>query len=181
MDVFVEHMVKKQSTTQEILLKIFYAVAGLAICAACLYFSMFAQLLGMILPLLGFGAIYGAYILITNMNVEYEYIVTNGEMDVDKIMAKRRRKRLLTANARNFEEFGVYHHADHQSKQYENRVYACESLTAPNSFYAVFKHRTLGRTLLVFTPDDRVIEALKTFVPRQAGGNASYGIRSDRD
>lgn len=42
------------------------------------------------------GSLYGGYILITNMSVEYEYIVTNGEMDIDKIIAKRRRKRLIT-------------------------------------------------------------------------------------
>ena len=181
MDVFVEYMVKKQNTALEILLKIFYALAGIAICAVCVFFAFFSQMFGMVLFMVGAGAIYGAYYLISNMSVEYEYIITNGEMDVDKIMARKRRKRLMTANARHFEEFGLYRHDEQQNKQYDNRVYACASLTAPDTYYAVLKHRTLGRTLLVFTPNDRVIEAIKSYIPRQADGNANHGIRSDRD
>ena len=97
------------------------------------------------------------------MNIEYEYIVTNGEIDVDKIMAKRRRKRLLTANARTFESFGLFRQQDHAGKDYTSRVYASESMDESTSYYAVFTHAKLGKTLLVFTPDDRVLDALDVY------------------
>jgi hypothetical protein len=130
-----------------------------------------------ITTLLAFGCLYGGYLLFTNMNVEYEYIVTNGEMDVDKIIARRRRKRLLTVNARSFEKFGPFKESDHAGESYSNRVYACTSPNDPGCYYAVLTHQTMGRILLVFSPNDHVLENLKIYVPKQAGGNAVYGNR----
>ena len=52
------------------------------------------------------AVLYGAYFLITNQSVEYEYAVTNDEMDVDKIIAKRKRVHLITVSTKTFEAFG---------------------------------------------------------------------------
>ena len=177
MDVFVEYMVKKQNTGKDILLKFVYAFLGVAIMLLALLLSPILGAFASLGFLLGCAAIYGAYYLISSMNVEYEYIITNGEMDVDKIIARRRRKRLLTANARRFEEFGAYNHETMSSRNFANRVYACTAPADPGNYYAVFDHQTLGQTLLVFTPNDRVLESLRSFIPRQAGGKAVYGNR----
>ncbi|MGI5895049.1 MAG: DUF6106 family protein [Candidatus Merdivicinus sp.] len=181
MDVFIEYMVKKQSTSTELLLKILYVLAAAVLLIGSFFVAPFLGMFSMIATLIGFGAVYGAYYLITSMSVEYEYILTNGEMDVDKIIARRRRKRLLTANARKFEEFGAYNHQAMAQKTFNNRVYACTAPEDPGNYYAVFNHATLGQTLLVFTPNDRVLEGLRTFVPRKAGGNAVYGNRPDQN
>ena len=88
MDVFIEYMVKKQNTGKDILLKIFYAGASVVILVGSfLFIPLLGQMFSMFAPLIGFGAVFGAWYLITSMNVEYEYILTNGEMDVDKIVA----------------------------------------------------------------------------------------------
>ncbi len=177
MDVFVEYLVKKKNGAKEWALWVLIGAGALLLFAVLMYLGMLFSAFSMVTTLLAFGALYGGYLLITNMNVEYEYIVTNGEMDVDKIIARRRRKRLLTANARSFEKFGPFKLEEHQNGQYQNRVYACTSPNDPGCFYAVLTHPKLGRTLLVFTPNDRVLNAMKSFIPKQAGGNASYGTR----
>ena len=100
-------------------------------------------------------------------------------MDIDKIIAKRSRKRLLTVNARTFERFGPFKEADHASENYANRVYACSTPNDPGCYYAVLNHQTMGHILLVFTPNDNVLNNLKTYIPKQAGGNALYGNRPD--
>ena len=181
MDVFLEYMVKKQTTGGEIVLKVVYALLAALLLVGSFFLAPFLGAFSMIATLIGFGAVFGAYYLITSMNVEYEYIITNGEMDVDKIIARRRRKRMLTANARKFDEFGAYRHDAMAQKSYANRVYACVSPQDPGNYYAVFNHPTLGQTLLVFTPNDRVLEGLRSFIPRKAGGNAAYGNRPDQD
>ncbi len=178
MDIFVEHMVKRRPTGKDIALMILYAFLALVVFIFGVFFS--GALLGpfsFVGAFLGVAALFGAYYLISNLSIEYEYIVTNGEIDVDKIMAKRRRKRLLTANARTFESFGLYRQQDHVGKDYTSRVYASESADENTSYYAVFTHVKLGKTLLVFTPDERVLDALKKYIPRQAGGNANYPVR----
>ena len=177
MDVFVEYMVKKQNTGKDVLLKVVYAVLGVGLLFLSFILSPFLGMFGSIAILIGCGAVYGAYYLITSMNVEYEYIITNGEMDVDKIIARRRRKRLLTANARRFDEFGAYNHQTLASRNFANRVYACTAPEDPGNYYAVFNHPTLGETLLVFTPNDKVLDSMRSFIPRQAGDRAVYGNR----
>lgn len=181
MDVFIEYMVKKKTTGVETLLKIVYVLLAAVILVGSFFLSPLLGAFSMIATLIGFGAVFGAYYLITSMSVEYEYILTNGEMDVDKIIARRRRKRMLTANARKFEEFGSYNHQAMSQKAFANRVYACTAPEDPGNFYAVFNHATLGQTLLDFTPNDKVLDGLRSFIPRKAGGNAVYGNRPGQD
>jgi hypothetical protein len=42
------------------------------------------------------------------LNVEYEYIVTNGEMDVDMIQSKTNRKRLISFKCSEIERIEPY-------------------------------------------------------------------------
>ena len=99
MDSYCEYIVKKKNGGKELAIQALIVVAALAVFALFMVLGAVIPNFSMITTLLAFGALYGGYRLITNMNVEYEYIVTNGEMDIDKIIAKRSRKRLLTVNA----------------------------------------------------------------------------------
>lgn len=180
MDVIVEYIVKRKNTGKDLILQILILIAAVTLTLLLLAtgFLILPSLMP-ILFLLAMGSVYGGYLLFTQYNVEYEYIFVNGEMDVDKIIARRKRKRLVTVNARSFEAFGIYKPAEHQNATYANRIYACGNLNDPGNFYAVMNHPKLGRTLLVFSPNDRILNALKTYIPRQAGGNAAYGTRPD--
>ena len=179
MDVFIEHLVKKRPTGVDTAKKIGLVLAVLLIVAACFMlvppqFMMFAFLI-----ICGSG--YGAYWLISGMSVEYEYILTNGEIDIDKIIAQRKRKRLISVHSKTFESFGPYKMAEHANRNYDNRILACESEDSEGVYYATFRHRTLGHCLLVFNPDERIIKGIKSYLPRTAGGNANYGNRPDID
>ena len=189
MDVFTEYMVKKQKSGKDVFLQILCGVSAAAVIVVALLlipivtlqFGQIGSMYTMLAPLIALGAGYGAWYLISSMNVEYEYILTNGEMDVDKIVARRRRKRMITVNARKFEAFGPYKPQEHTGKDYAGRVYACVSSEDPGNYYAVFNHATLGKNLLVFTPNDRVLDGLRGFIPRQVGGTTVYGNRPDKD
>ena len=106
MDHFAEYLVQKRPTSQDRLKQ------GLIVAAAV----VLSVLIGAISVLTGWlfllvlviGAIYGAYYLLTGCYTEYEYTVTNGELDVDKIVGKRKRSHLLTVPVSKFTGFGVY-------------------------------------------------------------------------
>lgn len=167
MDVFVEYLVKRQGSPADTMKKV-----GLVLCTVLVTLLLLA-----IAPFLGpfsffvvmgaCGAPFGGYYLITNMNVEYEYIMTNHEIDVDKITAQRKRKRLVTADVSTFERFCPYNPQEHNAGDYDNCVMACIAPDAPQTYCAVFQHHTLGRTLLVFNPDDRILEGVKKALPRR--------------
>ncbi|HIZ54931.1 MAG TPA: hypothetical protein H9671_01830 [Firmicutes bacterium] len=167
MDTFVEQLVKKQSTSADMLKRAGIVGLGALLFVLIIRFSRYLGVFSMIGYLLSAGVLYGAYYLWTSLNIEYEYILTNDEIDIDKIVAQRKRNRLLTVNIRDFEQFGLYNAAEHAQDEERTKVFACSSPTAPNAYYATFTHRKYGKTLLVFNPDIRIVEGVKKFLPAQ--------------
>ena len=165
-DIFLEYMVVKKNTTKELLLRVglFLAAAVIAVLSFMILFPLGAGGIGLLLMV---GAFYGAYYLGSSMNKEFEYIVTNGEMDVDCIMARRKRKRLITVKCKDFDAIGPYDPAKHQNKNYKNRVIACDSETSKNVWYCVVHHKTMGETLVVFNATALFLEAFKIYIPRK--------------
>ena len=144
-------------------LGLFLAAAVISVICFVLLFPIGAGGIGMLLIA---GAFYGAYYLGTSRNKEFEYIVTNGEMDVDCIMARRKRKRLITVKCKDFEAIGPYDPAKHQNANYKTRIIACDSETSKNVWYCVVNHKTMGRTLVVFNATSRILESFRIFIPR---------------
>jgi hypothetical protein len=122
-------------------------------------FSMFA-------PLVAVGACYGAWHLVTAQSVEFEYAVTNGEIDFDKIVAQRKRTRFASVNCREVEGFGRYKAAEHQNREYAGRIFACDSPDSENLWYLVTRLKDKGLTLIVFNANDKMLNGIKPFLPR---------------
>ena len=97
MDVFIEKLVKRQKTIVDILL-IILIIAGTLLLSYLI--MMFIPQFAMILII---GLFYLAYVLISKLNIEYEYALTNGELDIDMIINQKQRKRLLSVNCRDFD------------------------------------------------------------------------------
>lgn len=103
------------------------------------------------------------YLLVQGRYVEYEYTFTNGELDIDKIIAQKKRKELLTVEVRNFSDFGKYSD-DMEETEDMTVVYATDNIIS-NEYYADFEHKEYGRTRLIFVPDERMLENIKKFLP----------------
>jgi hypothetical protein len=167
MDIFIEQIVAKQSTAKDILLKIGIGLLAAVFSIALMIVSgMFG--FGMIGMLLAAGCIYGAFYLISGFNIEYEYIVTNGEIDIDKIFAKRRRKRLITAKASSFEKFGP---ANEAPASFDGTTIMASSGIANENYYAEFNHSKHGHVRLIFSPNEKVLGAIKPYLPRNIHQN----------
>ena len=163
MDIFVEQIVKKEANGKTTALKILIGLAAAVICVI----SVFLMLLGFAIALfIAIGAVYGAYWLMTGLDVEYEYIVTNGEIDVDKIIAQRKRKRLLTVKASVFERFGKLSDAPAVGPDVTIIDAKGTGTNVTESYYADFPHSAIGNVRLIFNPEERVIEALKPYFSR---------------
>ena len=166
MDVFVEYMVKKKKTALDILIIAGTIVLVLLLLVVMLPLSSLLGEFSSILTLLAIALCYGAYRLIGSRNIEFEYAVTNGTLDVDKIMSQRSRKRLISVNCANFDEFGKYKAAEHSQKQYAYRLVACDDEKSPEVWYAVFNDKNKGKTLLVFNASERMLQSIKQALPR---------------
>lgn len=158
MDVFCEYIVKVKKNPAELTISALGIILAVILLGFSLFF-LFTPFSSFVL-LIDAGVVYGAYILITHFNVEYEYILTNGDIDIDKITAKRKRKRVLSFSTKEFEIVAPYKHGEN----YTN-VLDLGTRNYENAYYAVFSKDGQKKTL-VFNPPQKMIEAMKTYSPR---------------
>ena len=85
-DAYVEWLVKRKTPGYVFLVK------GLLIFLCIFAFFLSAMIpFGFVILLLAIGA---AYFIFPMLSVEYEYLVVNDQMSIDKIMGQKRRKRV---------------------------------------------------------------------------------------
>lgn len=113
-DIFKEQLVKREADFKSLLIKS-GIIAGAIFIILIAYMFSGIGFVRVILPFLVLGIIVGAYYLFTMQNVEYEYIYTNGELDIDCVVNKSRRKRVFSADVRAIE---IMVHIE--DKEYEN-------------------------------------------------------------
>lgn len=159
MDTFFEQIVKKKKGATEWVI----IVAIIVVAAALLVLA--ATFLAMYIIIAGVGIVYGAWWLATTQNVEYEYCVTNGDIDVDKIVARRKRTRLVSVAGRKIRALAPYDPAEPLGK-FQRTVMAAPSLKEEGLWYFTYHSKKNGDTLVVFQPDDRVLGAFYDGLPK---------------
>jgi hypothetical protein len=97
-DGYEEILVKRQKTSRDTLLKCcVIGVTALLLAAGIFLFNPVFLVLGMAAGLLSY------YLVLPNFDLEYEYLYVGGDIDIDKIMAKRRRKKVASYSKDNLE------------------------------------------------------------------------------
>lgn len=159
-DIFREQLVEVRKTSAVTMKKT--GIIILAVILGLVAITFGGSLIG---PLVVIGLIMGASYLIKSMNLEYEYILTNNELDIDKIMNKERRKRLLTIDIK---QINVMAHIEDGMRKGEieraqKTIDVSSGEKGSNTYVIVFNHNeTL--TKLIFEPN----EDIKRDIYRQA-------------
>lgn len=160
MDTFVEQIVAIKKTAKTWVL--YFVIALFAILLMTFVFYI-PYTRGIFIPI-DAAIVYGVFKLYAKMNIEYEYIITNSTMDIDKIIAKSSRKRVvsfdLTAVQRIEKYTGVLPH------DVENDCfYACNK-TDENAYVLFYKNEGKPQKAFVFAPNEKMITGMKNFLPR---------------
>ena len=165
-DIYTEYMVVKKPNIVDTIKKLGISVAAVLICAALFVLSGYVGIFKPFAILGGIAALYGGWYFMNNLNIEFEVIVTNGGMDVDKIIARRDRKRLASVNCANFEEFGKYNPEASKAQSCNTVIMACDSEKSDNVYYGIYRHPSKGKTMLVFNANEKVLANMKPYVQR---------------
>ncbi|MGN0173263.1 MAG: hypothetical protein ACI39F_02385 [Acutalibacteraceae bacterium] len=172
MDVFFEQIIRKKPNTVQLVMKILFILAAIVLIFSLVLFAVinlgYNSFLAPLSILAAFGVGFGAYWYIKRMYVEYEYSITNGDFDIDRILGKSKRSRIISTNCADFEEFGIYDAAKKEQlshREFDSKVLAA-NLKEEGLYYAVVNHKTAGRVLIVIQPNERIVSALKKFIPR---------------
>lgn len=166
MDNFAEQLVKKNETASEKTKRTLMTVLGIVgtlIFLAVGILTLGIPLLSVVGFLLALATGYGTFNMIQSSYVEYEYAFTNGELDIDKIIAKKKRKSLISIEVNRFNAFGRYR--DDLDEPENMTVVISSDNIASHEYYADFQHEDYGLTRLVFAPDSRMLDNIRKFLP----------------
>lgn len=184
MDIFIEHLVPKKKDTKDKLIITGIIAAGVVVTLLLLAlilvvafaaagqekmrsFSSMAFSIGFVLIAFAW---YGAYLLINMRSIEYEYIMTNNEIDIDKVMSKKGRKHLVSFDIKDAvqmariddnEANGVYKNPPEGVK-----VLNYSAMNQNGYTYFVDCSIEEKRVIILWQPTGRMVEGLWKFNPR---------------
>lgn len=167
MDTFFEQIVSIKKTGKALAGIIGIWLLAFIICALLFLFPI----LGSLNLLLAFGVLFGAYKLSSLLNVEYEYIITNGTLDIDKITNRSSRKRVITLElpqVSRLEKFNPHILSTVNSKSV---TFACNPGDEA-AYLLVAEKEGKGASYLVFAPDERLQGAIVKFIPKFIANSA---------
>lgn len=159
-DLYSELLVKKKRTAKDNLIK--YGMIGLtALLVAAGLFLM---------PLLLIAAIVvgvAAYFIIPGTDLEFEYLFVNGELDIDKIMAKTKRKKVKTLNLQEADLMAPLnsHRMDYYNGNQKLKVLDFSSGDPEHKRYAIIM-RDGGETCkIIIEPDEALAKTMRNCAP----------------
>ncbi len=114
--------------------------------------------------LLCFGLAFGAFWLSNKFNVEYEYIITNGTVDIDKITNKSTRKRILSFDLKNTTRLEKYTPAALMGINSKEILIACNR--NDNAYFIAATKNGVSNINLVFAPNEKLQKEILKHAPR---------------
>lgn len=162
MDIFCEYIVKKRVSVIDILKLMALASLTLILAYITLLFGSY---------FLGFGVglalaaviIYFAFKFSKEVFVEYEYALTNNELDVDKILGKSRRKHIITVDFKTVDICASINDERFVSEYNNASITNMLDVTgkSENEIYFVDFTTDKGRTRVLFQPTDKMKDGMK--------------------
>lgn len=167
MEIFKEYIIEKKREPIDNLISLGIVLGALVLTYILMLFMLInMQLLAGVGLLLIVGCWFFAVKLIRGRNMEYEYILTNHELDIDKIMARSSRKRLLTIDFRRIERCASIKDPEFQNQSGKKiKNYAGDISGERVYFVDIYEEAEPVR--VIFQPSSGILEALKQINPRQ--------------
>ncbi len=163
MDSYCEHLIPIRKDKRIIGLLIFIWAVLAAIIGVCF---LLVSKMGVFSFILSVAAVFGGVWLTKQLNVEYEYIFTNGEIDVDIITGRTDRKRLITFKCKDIERIEKYTQGlpMFEKEQYAKKSIYCNA--KDSDVYCIsFKHK-IGKVCLVMQIRENMREAMRPYLDK---------------
>lgn len=157
-DYYSEQLVK-QKTTKTALLAKTALIAGTVL--SCLLVLVFP--IGIILPVI---LIVVDVFMFKQMDLEFEYLYVNGDLDIDKIIAKQKRKKVFETNMQNVEVLAPSGSIELQAFQRAKTYNFSSGMEGHQTYELVTMEK--GQTIrIIFEPNETILEGMKMLAPRK--------------
>jgi hypothetical protein len=164
MDSFIEKIVARKKEPLDYIQITAAIFLGIMIIFAGMFINI-PNAVVQFMPFIWVAAIYGIYFFIRTKNIEFEYAVTNGDMDIDKIIARKKRKRIFSGHSKNFEIVAKVH-SEKYSPNYASinkKIIAVSSMDQDDVYFLVTQFNS-ERTIVYFQPNEKMIKSFKIFI-----------------
>ncbi len=160
-DLYKEHLVKKEPDAGDMVKK-FGSIALIVLCAAAGLFIHPLMLLAAII--LG---ILAAFFVFPNTDLEYEYLLVNHSLDIDKVMAKSRRKKLKSFDLSTADIIAPLnsHRLDYYNSNSALKTLDYSSGNPEHRRYAFIIREDGGTRRVIIEPDDAMIQMMHQSMP----------------
>ncbi len=165
MDIFVEQLVVIKQDAKKIACKVLLLLVSTMLAIGLVLLGIFFPSFSFILFLAAAGSLFGGYWFCGQLNCEYEYIVTNGEIDIDRITNKKKRTRMANFTANDILNIEKYNPAIHKPIKNRNINVYFGCTPSENALAFKIRHTKYGHYFLVIAPDDSVKEAIRKYLP----------------
>ena len=140
MDVFFEQLITIPKSGKAILLTVLMWLAGIVLALTIVFgVALYLPQMLVIGCAAAFGILYLCWRWTGNFSCEFEYIFTNGDLDIDKIIAKQKRERKITLNVENTEKIFKYNSSVVENVKYSKKIVAC--IPDENSVCILCRHK----------------------------------------
>ncbi len=169
MNNYGEQIVKKRMSSTMVSSIVLSLVLIVFVIFIAVYLSGF---FGWLVPvaILAFGlGCYLIYYIIKNSGIEYEYTFVVGEMRIDRIKGKSKRKKVTVFDVKSIDKMGKYIDPETGKKtidtsNYELILKAAVDEYALDTYYVIIHDKVRQKpAILLFTPNERTIEMIKPY------------------
>ncbi len=157
-DFYMEQLVKRRNMKRNIIF-IILLLAGAALTIPLIKIS----LIFLVVPLFFVSM---AIVYYKSTDVEYEYIYFNGNIDIDKIVAKKRRKHLVSAGFHEVEVIAPTGSLEIQQYRKIKKTNYSSRKKGIQTYQMVVSHKG-KRARIVFEPKEELLTEMKLAAPRK--------------
>ena len=159
-DLYSELLVKKEQTMKDKLVK-----GGLI--ALIVIFVIGGLLITPILLIAAIAAGVAAYFILPGTDLEFEYLYVNGELDIDKIMSKSKRKRVKSLNISECDLMAPVnsHRMDYYNSNQKMKVLDYSSGNPQHKRFAIITRDSSGTCQMIIEPDEALAKTMRNTAP----------------
>ncbi|MDA3845212.1 MAG: DUF6106 family protein [Vallitaleaceae bacterium] len=160
-EIFNEQLVKRIPKSSDYVKKGVYISIALLI----IFISMLSTFLFFFIIIIVLLEVAVITFLFHRMNLEYEYIVTNSELDVDKIINMRKRKHLFTVDIKSIIVMTKYNNMNESTefRSYDKQIDVSSGQITDDT-YAFMVIMNKKRTMVIFQPNELVLKSMRIYM-----------------
>ena len=158
-EYLIEHLVKRNPTMGTYLKKA--ALISLPVLGLLLM-----PLLGMFGPLVVVILIMVDMFFFKRLDLEYEYVFYNGDLEIDKVMGREARKHLLSVNIKEIDVLAPTGAQEVLGYQHLKAI-DYSTCTQGNQTYEMVIPKGAEKVRIIFEPNEAMLKAMKDLAPRK--------------